>query len=64
MLGLSFVFERFVWLYGVLKLPGGVYLIYLSVTGVTWRGQALVISAERYEIQAVEGLWMDGGPSG
>lgn len=30
-LGLSFVFERFVWLYGVLKLLGGVYLTYLGV---------------------------------
>ena len=30
-LGLSFVFERFVWLYGVLKLLGGVYLLYLGV---------------------------------
>jgi threonine/homoserine/homoserine lactone efflux protein len=26
-LGLSFVFERFVWLYGVLKLLGGAYLV-------------------------------------
>ena len=30
-LGLSFVFERFVWLCGVLKLLGGAYLVYLAV---------------------------------
>jgi RhtB (resistance to homoserine/threonine) family protein len=60
-LGLSFVFERFVWLYGVLKLLGGAYLIYLGVK--TWLGAADPpdISAERFEIQAAEGwryFWM------
>lgn len=60
-LGLSFVFEQFVWLYGVLKLLGGAYLIYLGVK--TWLGAADPpdISAERYGIQAAEGwryFWM------
>ncbi len=54
-LGLSFVFERFVWLYGVLKLLGGAYLIYLGVKA--WLGVVDTpdISAERYGIQAAEG---------
>jgi threonine/homoserine/homoserine lactone efflux protein len=60
-LGLCFVFERFVWLYGVLKLLGGAYLIYLGVK--TWIGAAKppAVSAERYEIQAIGGwryFWM------
>jgi threonine efflux protein len=54
-LRLSFVFERFVRLYGVLKLLGGAYLIYLGVKA--WLGVVDTpdISAERYGIQAAEG---------
>jgi len=59
-LGLSFVFERFIWLYGVLKLLGGVYLIYLGVKACL--GAAKPLSSSRNATRCR--LWRDGGPSG
>lgn len=46
-LGLSFIFERFVWLYGGLKLLGGAYLIYLGVKAWLGAVEPPAVSAER-----------------